>query len=510
MDALKPIIRLAATLTTLLALGAPAAAQDGTLEALTPASGLIEPGGEGRWTFTAASGEVLSFLAAAKSGDLDPAITITASDGSTLISEDDTNYPNNTDTLLEAITFPRRGTYTATVRSVNGTSGDYTLTMQPGFAEVHSSLNFNGPLEWEPLTDALTVEAASEQLALTLEGGRQTGIAVHPDLNVPTVYYAQVTVNVINGNEGWVVGMSARQQSAARYYLLSINQQGQYRFDIQTVEGRRTLHDWTPHPAIVPGQTTFRLAMLVNGSGFDFFYNGQFFGRLSDSILRVDGTIGLALETGSSESSRTTARFDDLIVTIPAMVEDTRVRPGQLTVSTPNDMVQELQRRGLIPAGGEMALTVNESFVESRLPGVQQIPLARGEAYLDFAIGTTINWQALAAGMTGCGLVMRAADETNFMLAYLDQTGGYGVSQREGDSYTSGIFGELADMSSGSHHLLVIARGDELIYYVDGRYSGVLRSEATAGGIGNAVINFEPISTSCQFTNTWLWRWDEG
>ena len=134
--------------------------------------------------------------------------------------------------------------------------------------------------------------------------------------------------------------------------------------------------------------------------------------------------------------------------------------------------------------------------------------LGRGVTYQNFAIGATVAWQA-AAGTTGCGLILRATDDSRYTLAYIDQMGGYGLSQRTDDSFAPGIFGETANFEAGSHHLLVIARRDILYYYVDGQYKGTLENSAIDGMIGEAVVNFEPISTSCTFTETWLWRWDE-
>jgi hypothetical protein len=56
--------------------------------------------------------------------------------------------------------------------------------------------------------------------------------------------------------------------------------------------------------------------------------------------------------------------------------------------------------------------------------------------------------------------------------------------------------------------LLVILNERTLHYYVDGQYAGMLETTPTEGEIGIAVVNFEPISTSCRFNNIWVWRWD--
>jgi hypothetical protein len=509
VDALKHVFRYLAILTLSLLSIQRAAAQTQQLEFLVPVTGTIEAGAEQSWTFQADSGEPISIKVEATSGEIDPAVTITNSAGMELISNDDFDYPDNQNALLEAITIPRTGIYTVSVSGVNDTAGEYILTVLPGYSQVERSENFNGDLTWETATNNTQLEGADGKLSLVVTGSRQTGLASAPDSDLPQTYYAEVKVNVVSG-DNWMVGMTARVDNAGSYYLLTVNSSGQWRFSLHQTEGVRVIRDWTPHPAIATGQTSFSLGMMVNGGGFDFFYNGQTFGQLTDNSLPPEGNIGLAVETPDSTSARVAATFDDLIVTIPTQINDARIVPQELIVSTPGDMAQALQRQGLIPAGGTMALTVAESFVESRRPGIEQLMLGRGTTYQDFALGTTVTWAAQATGTTGCGLILRAVDANNYTLAYVDQGGGAGVAVRAGDSFQPGIFRENAAAAANTHHLLIIVQAEILYYYVDGDYQGTIENPAVNGAVGNAVVNFEPISTSCQFTNTWLWQWDAG
>ncbi len=511
MDAHKPIIKYLTIFTSLMLLAASTHAQTdetGIIEALTPVEGRVAPDETQSWSFDAANGQVVSFFVKDISGGFDAVVSITDNTGNELISNDDYNYPNNGDALLEAITIPRTGTYNVSVSGFNGEDGAFRLTMLPGFSELDRSENFNGSLTWEALAEPVVVEAVDDKLSLTLTGSRLRGIAVEAGADTPTNYFAEAKVNVSGGQDGWIVGMAARLQDTDSYYALNINSSGQWRFILHQAGNDQTIRDWTPHPAIVPDQGAFTLGMMVNGSGYDFFYDGQLFGRLSDSSLPNEGEFGFLVETEGSPESESTALFDDLVITVPTLINNRLLIPEQVVISTPNDTVQELQRRGLIPGGGEMALTVNESFVESRRPGVERLMLGRGVTYQNFAMGTMVSWQA-AAGITGCGLVLRGIDDTHYTLAYVDQTGGYGLSQLTDDAFAPGVFGESADFEAGTHHLLIIARGDILYYYVDGQYKGTLENSAVEGMIGEAVVNFEPISTSCTFTETWLWRWDE-
>ncbi|MBI5670458.1 MAG: hypothetical protein HZC41_20895 [Chloroflexi bacterium] len=487
-----------------LLLALPARAQ-ATLTLLTPVTGRVDDSSPQSWQFNATEGNLLSFVVAA-SGGLDPLLTISNSAGAVVIANDDYNYPASGDALLEAITIPRTDRYTATVSAVGGTSGEYTLTMLPGYGQISTSENFGSDTGWQGVDDTVQVSVADGELALSLDRAQQAGIAVNPTASIPDIYYADVTVNVGAESAEWSVGMTARQTDS-RYYLLALNHQGQWRFSVRDGGAERVIRDWVAHPAILPGSRTFRLAMLVNGSNFDFFFNGNLFGRQSDPSIPAGGTLGLAVLT-STRAVPVGARFDDLTITTPRLMDGRPALPTQLIVGTPAAMTQELQRRNVIPAGGEMALNVAESFAESARPGVERFMLGRGSTFRTFALGTTFTWEAGAAGMTGCGLVFGQTSDTDYLLAYADRTGGYGLSQRQGDSFLPGIFGEKPVGSKTSYHLLVVALADRVLYYVDGVYAGALDQPAAEGAVGNAVVNFEPITTSCRFADTWVWRWN--
>lgn len=509
MDVRQLTSKIAWVVLALLILHTPAQAQEAILLPLfTPVVGRIENGEPQTWTFNAASDAVLSFRLEAASDELDPVLEIVNSTGDVLIRNDDYDYPETRDSLLEAITIPRTDTYTARVSGFNGSSGEYTLTMLAGFADIGHSDNFNAASNWRTQGEALDIDIANGNILLALAGVQQSGIALNRDMRAIRDFYAQVQASVIDSQSGWIVGLTARHQSANYYYLLTINDEGQWRFTVHTPDGERILRDWVAHPAIVAGRTEFTLGLMAQSGGFDFFYNGQLFGQVADTTLEDAGRVGLAAATTDSLTSTTVAQFDDLTITVPIQVDGETVIPQQLIMSPPQAMVRELEHRHLIPAGGEMALTVEESFVESSRPGVHPYMLGRGATFTNFALATTVSWQALAEGAAGCGLIFRSADEASYTLAYVDQTGGYGVSRREGDTFLPGIFGEKSEWAAGSRHLLVIANRNTAHYYIDGYHAGTLENAAVEGAIGNAVVNFDPIHTSCQFDDTWVWRWN--
>ncbi len=508
MDAHQLSGRVAWIVLGLVAFNAPTHAQEAALALFTPVTGQIENGEPQDWTFSAASDAVLSFKVEAASGDLDPVLEIVDNVGNVLIRNDDFNYPDSHDAMLEAVTIPRTDTYTARVSGFNSSSGEYTLTMLAGFADIGHSENFNAASNWRAQGEGLDIDIADGNILLALAGVQQTGVALNRDMPTLADFYAQVAVSIVDSQSGWIVGLTARQQDDETYYLLEVNNSGQWRFTIHTGEGERVLRDWVAHPAIGVERTDFTLGLMAQSGGFDFFYNGQLFGQVADTTLEDAGSVGLAAATTDSLTSSTAVQFDDLTITVPLVVNRATVIPQQLILNPPQAMVRELEHRHLILAGGQMSLTVEESFVESSRPGVHPFILGRGTTFTNFVLAATVSWQTLAEGAAGCGLIFRSADDSHYTLAYIDQTGGYGVSQREGDTFEPGIFGENRAWVGGTRHLLVIANGDTVHYYIDGYYVGTLENTASEGEIGNAVVNFDPIHTSCQFDDTWVWRWE--
>jgi hypothetical protein len=495
-------------LLALMATNQRAVAQDSNvLEMFTPVTGRIENGGAQSWTFAAASDAVVSFKVEAATEGLDPVLEIANNAGDVLIRNDDFEYPESRDAMVEAITIPRTGTYSVSVAGLDESSGEYTLTMQAGFAETGFSENFNENSNWRTENEALELDISNGNILLGLAGNQQRGIAVNRDMQPVADFYAEVHVAVVESQSGWIVGMTARQQDDNTYYLLEVNSSGQWRFSIHTSEGEQVLRDWVAHPAIAVARAEFTLGLMAQSGGFDFFYNGQLFGQAADATLENPGRVGLAAATTDSLSSSAVVQFDDLTLTVPLLVNQQPVIPQQLMLTAAQAMVRELEHRHLIPAGGVMALIVEESFAESSRPGVLPYMLGRGTTFTDFVLATTVTWQARGDGAVGCGVVFRAVDDLHYTLAYVDQTGALGLSRRVGDAFEPGIFWE-GSPAEASKHLLVIAYGDVVYFYADGLLAGTMENRAIEGAIGNAVVNFDPVHTSCQFDNTWVWRWN--
>ncbi|HVU10238.1 MAG TPA: pre-peptidase C-terminal domain-containing protein [Phototrophicaceae bacterium] len=504
MDARK--LKILRYLIVLLALSiaVPAQAQT-TLTMLQPLTGSITPNGTNAWTFNAQSGAVLSFALQATTDQFDPVLTLADSSGHEVVSSDDYDYPTSLNPLLEAITMPRTDTYTLTVSGFKDTAGSYKLTMLPGYSQLAAVDDFNGS-HWQAFDSTVVAQQSNGQLQMSIGGAHQSGLAFDSSAATYTDFYAQAQVVNVANPSGWQIGMAFRRQGSS-YYLLSINAQGTWRFTLVQNGTETVIHDWTPHPNIVPGAASFSVGVLAKGDGFDFFYNSGYIGSATDQTLASAGTIGLMLGTYSSSPSQSSATFDNLSITTPTLVNGAAVIPEEITAGDGNQSVLALKRRGLIAADGQMSLTLPDSSVQYARPGVNRVMLGRSVTYTNFAIGTTVDLSAAGPGPAGCGLVFRFSDDNNYALAWLDQTGEYGVSQRTGDTFAPGIYGKNQSIGAGTHLLLLVANDNTIDFYIDRQFVGSMQNTAQSGQVGIAVVNFEPNTTACHYTNLWLWNW---
>ena len=486
----------------------PLQAQDNTsLMLLMPVEGTLAGGQVDRWTFTAASGAMVSFHVQAVSGDLDPVLTIENGAGKVIAQNDDYDAQDSGAALLEGVTLLDTGMYTATVSAFGETAGAYELTMLPGYAEIAVQEQFEESASWVEASDAVEPVFGNNRMALIVPRLAGRTIVIDPQAAEQAEGYIRVEIPEVSGASDWQVGLVVQQPDTGTNYLYVLNQRGQWRFTVTTADdNEQVIREWSAHPAIIPDALEFSLGLLVREAGFEFFYNDQLIGRVTDETITGPGQFGLVVQPPPDATSDVIAQFQNLVVTVP--IADEPVIPDMMAAGDARVTLQELQRRRLIPMVGEFGLIVPESFVTFNRPGVNQIQLGGDQTFENFALGATVTWEIFpAAAPAGCGLTLGITGDDDYLLAYFDQTGAAGMSLRQGDTFAPGVFREGLEASTATHRLLVVADDGRLLYYVDGQLAGILADESVAGAVGNAVVNFEPTTTSCQFTDTWVWAW---
>ncbi|MCL4253887.1 MAG: hypothetical protein KJ043_08915 [Anaerolineae bacterium] len=486
----------------------PIHAQNARLAPNTPVDGDITiPNQEQTWTFFGGQSMVVS-LRVIPEGNFDPVVILRDANGNELIRNDDYDYPNRRDALLEAITLPRLGDYQVAVTGYEGSIGTFTLTMLVGYADFSLDERFTSFGDWQ--ADNLTsADAVDGILTMQVDGIAEVGRLLNRQIPRQKDFYAQAVIANVTGRNGWIVGMTFREQANGNRYVVSVSSRGDWRLSVWENNTARVLRDWTTHPAIVAGDTTFTLGILAKDVSIDVFYDNQMLASITDTIIQNAGGLGLEIETFNALDSQVTAQIDGLQMTIPTQVDGAFIIPQQLMAGNAILVSHELERRHLIPAGGALAWEVSESFLEASRPGVDRLPLIADTRFTNFVLSTTVSATFVGEGVGACALLFQHADETNYAVAYLDNIGGYGVSVRRGDTFSDDIFGmnESWTVNNASQLLIVVNEG-VLYYYVNNWLVGQMDIEPVEGQVGNAVVNFDPIRTNCQFRNTWAWRWE--
>lgn len=487
-----------------------AAQSPGQLTPGVTVEGDLTAGSVDTWSFRAIAGELLSFRVESRTA-LDPVLMITDSDGRVILVNDDYAYPESVDSLIEALTMPRTDTYTAAISAYGTGSGTYALTMTRGFAQTQIDQVINDAANWEvtAVGESVASRFAGNQLALSVSGVRASAFALSDTVADLEDFYAALTVtNVDNAADAWAAGMALAASDTA-FYAFQVNQAGSWRFTVRQDDQETVLRDWTTHPIIRPGETTFTLGVLSRNGGFEFYYNHGFIGAVSNNPLTGNLRVGAFAATTNSLESATVAAYGALLITTPYQVDDTVILPDRLVVGDAQTMSLSLVRRHVVSADGSIVLTVPESSVQSARPGVNRLMLGGGVQYETFALGATVRIEQGTTGVGGCGLVFRFVNETDYWLAYLDSAGGAGLSQRDGENFAPGIFAEGQPLERGSeHHLLVIASPNTLYFYADGRLVGSAEADSASGQVGAAVVNFEGVDTNCILRNLWVWNWN--
>lgn len=458
------------------------------------------------WAFSTGLNTVVSIYVEATAESLDPTVRVLDQSGAEVIANDDAAYPTALNALLEAITLPRPGQYQIVVSGYGGSLGTYRLTVSPGYAALSVQEAFGTVDDWEAASDDLDVSATGGQMTLALDGIGLRGAALLQERSSPADFYAQVRVVTVTSRNPWYTGLVMRRQGE-RYYLVEVDSRGQWRFLFYDLGEAAILRDWATHPAITPGQTAFTLAVMAHGRGLSLFYNGLLLGRISDAAITGAGQLGIYAATENALNSQVRVQVDDLVVTQPLEIDGAAVFPTEILRSDDTLTIQELERRRIIPTDGQLVFNVPESFVDSARQGVAQTGLGRGAAFRSFVLATTVTLTKSAdAGTAGCALLFGGQDDETYSLAYLDSTGAVGVSRRAGSSFAPGLYREGTGWSAlDANRLLVIVLADRLLFFVNGRYEGALEQAAVEGTVGNALINYDLLETTCEFRDTWLW-----
>ena len=497
------LIRNASTLFVAIILFARAHAQDAPL--LAPFSQVISPLGEGEvdsWLLPALTGSVLSLKLEARSGDLDPQLRLYDEAGVLVLHRDNALHPTDRNVLVEAFTIPQSAVYRIEVRG-GMTSGDYVLEVLPGYANWLTASITNSDI-WESATpDQLIFSPA--RLSLLTSAGVPNVHAQFTGESESDRFYVHTEIAEIDGDDGWLAGLTVGGDNEA-YYALSVSQHGFWRFALHQGDQVEPLRNWQPHPIIVADERNFSLAILANGGIYELFYNGQYIDSVSDERLPHIGSGGLLAGDASASPRSSRVHFSRFAITLPA-IEKIDYANFSFVPNSSENILRFLRRAALIPNEGKLAALIPEASWQVVQAGVARFSTVSEEEYGKFVLVTTLHWETTSTALAGCGLVFGNHSGDDYRLAFVDG-GGYGLAKRTGERFINHSFAEQTVDANSEQQQLILSRGGEAVYYLNGRFAGVISEATSAGPVAFAVLNYADGLTLCSFRDTWLWAWD--
>ena len=511
MDAQRQVRALACwgLCALLFAISSSLSAQAQSLRLGDIVDGSLQPGQSESYTFSALALTLLSIRVEALDDTLDPRFELRDRDGRLIIDNDDYDYPATRDAAIQALVLEDSSTYSIIVSGHGGSGGSYRLHLLPGFDVLALRDVSMDQAQWQAaFSDTELTIAEASPFAVALQGYARTGVILAHHLPPEQDIYFEAAFDDVASSVGWHVGLVFRFQSPQNYHRLLFSKTGYWR--IERVESGQTvvIRGWKTHPAIVPGESDFRLGILASGRHFDVVYKGQVVGSVADEAAARAGGLGIIMRTDDVNGGAMSFAIRESLLTLPTRVKGKILFPQRILQRLDYLMAHDLARKQLAPAGYNVSFVQRESSVRHVRPGVTRIAIAPDRQAEQFALGAALTFAPRGDGNAGCGLFFHFNDENHYSLAYMTSQGDYGLSRRSGQSFAPGIYGQRQPPAGQEHYLLVIATDEIIHYYLDEVYVGSLPSQPRVGSIGIAVVNYDAVDSECRFDDLWLQSFD--
>lgn len=475
-------------------------------------------------------------------------------------------------TVSEGFTMPADGPCTVTLTRQGNTAGSYDVRLLPGYAgltrwDTFSPSTDSLHMEWEPYASAnMTVTILREQLRIEVMKDNLVAYALPTgDGLIWDDSYIQADFTIDGSPSYFEYGFVLRSDDPGdHFYTVTFSSDGDY--SVYYFDGEwQTVQDYTVNPVIDASDTHPRMGVLVQGNLFKLYFNGRFVAEVSDPMnYASEGLSGLAAATTVEQFDGLTVFVDNVVVTRPyspgtgivpfggqIVMQPTPTKPGLLgslgTIKTPvpptptlplvlptdtpvqstyparlerwasaspAEIVDELRALGVVPAGGEVTLTVPSSYGDTAAEGFNWYPLGRGKTFRNFVLG--FDARLIYSGAeAGCGMYFRSSETgSDSALVFEDGWALLGEFDADGQMLDSSVLLETDAVVPGqgvTNRVLVIALENVTLMYVN----GVLVAETVfvpkAGEL--ALEMYVPADeagqtaqTYCQLNDIWLWE----
>ncbi len=469
------------------------------------------------WTVAAQAGQLLAARAEATSGNLTPQLEWLDPSGKSLIHSIGSSLNNHKSAAIEAFTVPASGTYSLRVSAAAESSGDYTLTLLPGFSTLLLNDPMDGDYRWQPWqSDHYTAQLDSGKLRLQYTADNRFTWTLCAQIGSLRDAYVQTDVHIERQSVYSEYGLLLRGTTGAdglSFYVFMVNSDGKYRFALSTPAKLNILQDWTPLDSSLyrSGAPDVSIGVLAQGNRFTLMAAGRAISTVTDGALDGGGAVGLVIGTGHAPDDTASILFDNVLITVPPNTTSIKL-PSTLRdwQRAPELIAAELQAAHLLSSAGKPAGTISQALIRNYSDGLVIQKLSKEQPYKDLMLIANLSWDTTQDGVA-CGLATRYTDDKNFTITYIDRRGGYGVRQvKEGRA----VISEYAPVSTiktanlAVNQLIFVTAGDSIVLYVNGTLAAYLHGTAVEGIAVLASYNYQAASARCEFNNVILYAFD--
>lgn len=182
--------------------------------------------------------------------------------------------------------------------------------------------------------------------------------------------------------------------------------------------------------------------------------------------------------------------------------------------SDPAVIANELVQKGVIPAGGTLAMTLDSSFGDTSSAGFNYYPLGRGRNFRNFVLGFDARLDVTGAG-SGCGMHFRAVG-ASYNIAMVTEDGSVLLAEFNGTELNpASVYESSPAVNPGegaTNRVTVVVNGADRIMYVNGERVAEASFAAGTGTLAlNVFVNSDDNDrterTLCQLENIWVWEY---
>jgi hypothetical protein len=540
----------------------------GTLDNTTP---------QVSYTFQCLQGMVGSVQVKTSSGDLETAITVYAADGQPLASGSGVSSDPNVSVaeafIIPAdgqcrVDLSRQG-------STSGRYEARLLPGYANLDRWDTFDGSNGPLglNWGKPYASSTLETAvvNQQLQIKVKTENLLGYAT-PDVNATwSDFYMQADFTIEDSPTYYEYGFVFRANTDAdTFYSLAFSTDGDwslYYHDPNAAQEWTAIQEWTVVPVIDGSDLHPHVAVWAHGNTFRAYFNGQLVGDATDANNSAsEGLIGLGAATKKGQLETLVVDADNLVVTTPYQGKTSLPFGGQggtplpptpaagllgilgatrppeasptptqpllplptatpqpqpsgnppLTSwnsSRPSDVVGELQRQGVAPAGGSAVLNVPSSYGDTSSASWSYFPLGQGKTYGNFVLSFDARLVMTGAG-SGCGIDFWVNNGSTTVLVTEDGSAFLGQFDSNGDPDPNNWFEASNAVKKGegaSNRVTLVAIDGKVTLYVNGQFLTSVGFKPQTGSVALSMyVNKDDSGatqeTYCQLNNIWLWE----